>query len=291
MNNQFNNPSLFDDPTESSVTLPDRSEFLNPDGVSVKGCHTIYAPAGQAGEYAPLAANPYKGCGHRCSYCYVPDIIKMPRGEFYQGAVPKPGYLQNLRRDAEKYQQYGVTEQVLLSFTSDPYHPGDNTLTRSVIKILQEHGLAVCTLTKGGTRSLRDLDLFRPNRDAFASTLTSLDPAFSKRWEPGAALPDDRIAALKSFHACQIFTWVSLEPTIDVNASMEIVRETHGFVDLYKIGRINYHNLTKTTDWRDYTLRMIELCQSLGVKHYIKHDLQPYLPAGYDNPKRVVQHF
>lgn len=283
-----NNPSLFpstpDSPTDNNLGL------LNPDGVSVKGCHTIYAPAGQAGEYAPLAANPYRGCGHRCSYCYVPDIIKMPRGEFYQGAVAKPGFLQNLRRDAEKYMYAGVHEQVLLSFTSDPYHPGDNELTRSVIKILQDYGLAVCTLTKGGTRSLRDLDLFRPNRDAFASTLTSLDPAFSKHWEPGAALPENRIEALKTFHSHGIFTWVSLEPTIDVESSLQIVQETHEFVDLYKIGRINYHNLTKTTDWRDYTLRMIDLCQRLGVKHYIKHDLQPYLPAGYDNPKRIQQH-
>ena len=31
---------------------------LNADGISVKGCSFIYAPAGQAGEYAPLAANP-----------------------------------------------------------------------------------------------------------------------------------------------------------------------------------------------------------------------------------------
>jgi hypothetical protein len=35
---------------------------LNPDGVSVKGCAYIYAPRGQAGGYAPLAANPYRGC-------------------------------------------------------------------------------------------------------------------------------------------------------------------------------------------------------------------------------------
>jgi hypothetical protein len=35
---------------------------------------------------------------------------------------------------------------------------------------------------------------------------------------------------------------------------------------------------------------MIELCQKLGVKHYIEKDLQPYLPAGYYNPLRVPQH-
>jgi DNA repair photolyase len=41
------------------------------------GCSYIYAPAGQAGEYAPLAANPYRGCGHKCSYCYVPLVLRM----------------------------------------------------------------------------------------------------------------------------------------------------------------------------------------------------------------------
>jgi hypothetical protein len=41
----------------SKTTLP----TLNPDGTSVKGCNYIYAPRGQAGEYAPLAANLYRG--------------------------------------------------------------------------------------------------------------------------------------------------------------------------------------------------------------------------------------
>ena len=52
---------------------------LNLDGVSVRGCRFIYAPKGQALEYAPLAANPYRGCGHKCAYCYVPTVIKMDR--------------------------------------------------------------------------------------------------------------------------------------------------------------------------------------------------------------------
>ena len=48
--------------------------------------------------------------------------------------------------------------------------------------------------------------------------------------------------------------------------------------------------LTKTTDWKDYTLRMIDVCAKYGVHHYFKRDLQPYLPARYDNPMRVQQH-
>jgi DNA repair photolyase len=69
-------------------------------------------------------------------------------------------------------------------------------------------------------------------RDAFAATLTSLDDRFSKKWESKAALPGDRIAALKAFHERGVFTWVSIKPTLDIEASIETVRETHGFVDL-----------------------------------------------------------
>ena len=60
---------------------------LNPDGVSIKGCTFVYAPKGQAGEYAPLATNPYRGCGHKCAYCYVPNVLRMDRKEFDAGAV------------------------------------------------------------------------------------------------------------------------------------------------------------------------------------------------------------
>lgn len=263
---------------------------LNADGLSIKGCSIIYAPAGQAGEYAALATNPYRGCGNSCAYCYVPLVTKQPREEFNAGAVERADFLTKLTKDARRYRAAGITEQVMLAFTTDPYHPSDTALTRSTLEVLQAHGLGICTLTKGGTRALRDLDLFRPDRDAFASTLTSLDDRFSKKWEPQAALPGDRVAALRAFHDAGIFTWVSLEPTLDVESSLQIVRETHRFVDLYKIGRANYLPMTRTTDWQDYTHRIIALCGELGARHYVKRDLQPFLPPGYPNPQRVPQH-
>lgn len=262
----------------------------NDDGISIKGCSLIYAPRGQAGEYAALACNPYRGCGHKCRYCYVPQVLKMDRRDFDAGATDRPGFLLALTKEAQKYQAAGITEQVMLSFTTDPYHPGDTSLTRQVLMALQVHGMGTCILTKGGKRALRDLDLFRPERDAFASTLTSLDDAFSQKWESGAAPASERVATLARFHQAGIFTWVSLEPTLDVDASLAIVRATHPFVDLYKVGRANYLPMTQTTDWRTYTRRMIDLLGSLGKSHYIKRDLQPCLPTGYHNPLRSIQY-
>lgn len=268
-----------------------REPVLNPDGISLKGCTYIYAPKGQAGEYAPLATNPYRGCGHGCAYCYVPLVTKQPRSDFDEGATLRKSYMKNLGRDAMLYQQAGITEQVMFSFTSDPYHLDDTRPTRDAIDILIAHGMGFCTLTKGGTRALRDLSAFRPDRDAFASTLTTLDDGFSLKWERNAALPGDRIEALRKFHDAGIFTWVSLEPTLDVESSLAIVEATHDFVDLYKVGRANYlKEITRTTDWKDYTLRMLDVLQGVGARHYIKKDLQPFLPDNYPNPLRVEQH-
>jgi hypothetical protein len=48
--------------------------------------------------------------------------------------------------------------------------------------------------------------------------------------------------------------------------------------------------MTKTTDWRDYTLRMLDTLDRVNAQHYIKKDLQPFLPRGYRNLLRVPQH-
>lgn len=266
-----------------------------PDQPIVKGQDVIYRPGANAGEYAPLATNPWKGCGHGCKYCYVPLATHIDRGLFNEGAVYRAGYTGRLIKDVERHKRAGIpggpAEQIFVTFASDPYHPGpSNEITRGIIEILQEGGMAVCTLSKGGHRALPFIDMYRPDRDAYAATLTTLDAAFSKKWEPNATLPWERIDTLRQFYERGIFTWVSLEPTLDVEASLAIVRATHEFVDLYKIGKANYlKEITRTTDWRDYTLRMIDLCRALGVKHYIKRDLQEFLPPGYFNPLRVEQ--
>lgn len=262
------------------------------ESAGLKGCDVIYAPKGQAGEYAPLACNPFDGCGHKCRYCYVPLVRHITREQFDAGAVPRRDFLGRLRKDAVKYRAAGITEQVMLSFTTDPYHPTDNSLTRQVLEVLQEHGLAICTLTKGGARALRDLDLFRPERDAFASTLTeAVDGEVWRKWEPGAAAPSERIATLQRFHDAGIFTWVSLEPTLSTEASLAVVEATAPWVDLYKVGKANYlGEFGKAIDWRDYTTKMRLLLERLNKRHYFKRDLQPFLPAGYHNPLRVPQH-
>ena len=80
----------------------------------------IYAPKGQAGEYVRFATNPYR-VADICAYCYVPKVLRMDREEFTLVANVRPGYIANLRKDALNTKLAGIKEQVMFSFTTDPY--------------------------------------------------------------------------------------------------------------------------------------------------------------------------
>lgn len=242
----------------------------------------IYNPKGQAQEYGKWASNPYRGCGHKCAYCYVPAVLRMKREYFDAGAVLRDGFMKAFERDAKKMQERGEFVNIFFCFTTDMYNPYVNEPTRKILELTHQYGHSFTILTKGGKRALRDIDLYGAD-DHFASTLTSLDDAFSLKWERGAALALDRLNTLRDFHNAGVFTWVSLEPTLSAIESIKIVEYTHPFVDFYKIGRANYLPMTKSTDWRGYTLDMLETITKLGVKAYFKKDLQEYLPDGYVN--------
>lgn len=242
----------------------------------------IYEPKGRAREYSPLAVNHYAGCTHGCQYCYVPTIppykfATEARAAFHAEGKPRANVIRDLSREVR--QNPGSGQRVLLSFTTDPYQPADteHRLTRQVIETLHAGGYAVQVLTKGGLRSLVDLDLFG-ERDAYAATMTLLSDKSSLEWEPGAALPSERIQALQAFHAAGIQTWVSLEPVLNPAAALEIIRQTHTFVDLFKIGKINHHSLEHKINWREFGLQAAELCESFNVSYYLKDDLRAFFP-------------
>lgn len=246
----------------------------------------IYEPSGKAAEYAKYAYNVYTGCDHACTYCYAPAVLHMTREAFYQPQPRKGDFWANLRKDSFELAQRGVREQVLLSFTCDPYQQIDVELqhTRRVIEILHEAGLPVCVLTKGGSRALRDLDLFTP-ADSFASTLTGANEDLWDEWhtevcEPGAASPFGRAATLKKFHDAGIPTWVSLEPVFDPEWTLNAIQVTHKFVDLYKVGMLNYHPRAKEIDWHDFGHRAEALLQALGKPYLIKEDLRKRMEVG-----------
>ena len=235
----------------------------------------IYQPSGRAKEYCEQAANLYRGCSHGCKYCYAPSALRMDRDKFHSQAEPRKDVVAKLKKDAESGKYKGP---VLLCFTTDPYQQANDEhgITGQAIKILKDNNIPVEILTKGGNRALDDLDLL-DSSDKIGSTLTFVREDDSLEWEPFAAPPIERFNMLKQAHKKGIKTWASLEPVIDTEQTLSIIEQTMDYVDLFKVGKLNYNPIAKTIDWHRFAHEVVRLLKFYNLNYYIKNDLRRYL--------------
>ena len=239
----------------------------------------IYVPRGRAKEYSDLALNIYSSCNFSCQYCYCPNCLQVDRKEFYTRNKLRDKLLEKLEKDCKEYSQSGFKgERVLLSFIGDPYQDidFDLQLTRKALGLFKLYEIPFQILTKGGHKAERDFDLYKPG-DAFATTLTFMDPVKSLYYEPHAALPEDRIETICKAHALGIETWVSFEPVLNDQEVYKLLDATHEFVDLYKVGKVSRFNPDVEIDWDRFAYEIVNRLERLGKKYYIKDDLKKHL--------------
>jgi len=236
----------------------------------------IYEPEGRAREYATLALNPWIGCEHGCAYCYGPATSRTSRRDFRIPRLRKD-ILANVEHDAKVLA--GSAEPVLLSFLTDPYQPCDvtNGFTRHIIRILHRADIPVSILTKGGIRAVRDFDLLT-KKDWFGVSLTLWDSLDSKFYEPGAALPADRIATLANAKRHGIRTWASLEPIISPEQTVAIITYAAQYIDRFFVGKLNH--VKNTTNWIKAARDILNALEANKCDYYFKTDLMKYLPPG-----------
>ncbi len=114
-----------------------------------------------------------------------------------------------------------------------------------------EHDVPVAILTKGGRRCLRDLDLFKEFKEIkVGATMILNKDEDIKTWEPNAPHVSERIMALEELNNNGIATWASIEPVIDPEQALEIIKSTHLFVGGYKVSKLNYHDEAEKVDWK-----------------------------------------
>lgn len=242
---------------------------------------TIYEPAGKAREYSLLALNIYMTCTHHCKYCYAPNCMFKTEEEYFKKPLPRKEIAKNL--EAELIKNGSPKKQVLLSFIGDVYSEtqDENKATRDCLEILLKYDVPVAILTKGGKRCLKDLDVFKEfkNKIQIGATLTFDNDKDSLEWESGAALPQERLETLKILHENGIRTFASFEPVIIPSQSLNLMKKGLGFIDVYKIGKINnYKNLDKAIDWNDFLNKAVDMLRKEKKEFYIKYDLRKSAP-------------
>lgn len=219
----------------------------------------IYAPKGKAKEYGDYAINIYKGCPHRCYYCFAPNVLHRERELFHSNITPRENIVEET---AKQIVRENITGKLIhLCFTCDPYPTGyDSTPTREIIKILKDSGNNVQILTKGD--GSRDFDLLDKN-DWYGITLdgTAIDDTYR-----------NRLNSLAEAHSKGIRTWVSFEPVTDERQFFIDLHLVSRIADKVKIGKLNYY--PSDIDWGKFGRKAEALCKALNIDYYIKDSLR-----------------
>lgn len=180
-------------PSTTTEPVPWQS-VLSPDKIDdddwIKNLKTIHKTVGEGTGFNLTL---FPGCSHRCRYGWC-------KQQWYKSVDERATTttIPNISHDIELLQRHHYRVPILIPNVGDPYDLArdDNSFTRSVLKLFRQYDQPFRILTKGGMKAAADFDLYGPN-DCFGSTLTCDNDLDSRQNELGAALPGDRIAAIR----------------------------------------------------------------------------------------------
>jgi len=165
--------------------------------------------------------NPYMGCVHRCTYCYVRAYERRadrPSDERYgQSVRVKINVADVLRQELARKSWRG--EDISVGAATDPYQPaeGHYRLTRKCLEVLAAARNPFSIITRGPL-IIRDVDVLQEaSRRAnvhVTFSVPTLDPTIWRRTEPGTAPPRQRIRALRALVDAGINAGVGIAPVL-----------------------------------------------------------------------------
>src|SRR6218665_2722625 len=144
--------------------------------------------------------NAYRGCEHGCSYCFARPthaFLGHSAGiEFERDIYVKVNAVEALRAEigAKGYK----VKPIAMGTNTDPYQPAErkHKLTRGILEVLLETRHPGPITTKSAL-VVRDLDLLKPLAELHlvkvALSITSMDHILSRKMEPRASTPEQRL--------------------------------------------------------------------------------------------------
>jgi DNA repair photolyase len=165
--------------------------------------------------------NPYMGCVHRCTFCYVRHFERRadrPSDERYGTSIRvKINVAEVLRRELAR--PSWEREHVAIGAATDPYQPAEGRyqLTRACLQELAAASNPFSIITRG-PMIVRDIDVLqdaaRRAEVSVTFSIPTLDDEIWRKTEPSTAHPRQRLRALKRLIDAGIKVGVGMAPII-----------------------------------------------------------------------------
>ncbi len=165
--------------------------------------------------------NPYMGCVHRCTFCYVRAFEKRadrPSGDEYGRSIRvKINVADVLRRELARRSWKG--DHVAIGAATDPYQPAEGRykLTRACLETLRDAGNPFHIITRS-PMIVRDLDVLveAASRAELSVTFSvpTLDEDVWRKTEPGTPPPRQRLRAVRELVDAGLKAGVGMAPLL-----------------------------------------------------------------------------
>lgn len=162
--------------------------------------------------------NIYRGCAHRCSYCYALYSHEyLQGGDFFRDIFIKENIVEALEKKLRS--PYWKRETINLGGVTDSYQPIEKIrkIMPEILKLLIRYRTPASISTKSEL-ILRDLDLFEElSRVAgadIAFSITTMDENIYRKTEPSSSPPEKRFAALREIAKSDIRCGVLFMPIL-----------------------------------------------------------------------------
>jgi len=165
--------------------------------------------------------NPYMGCAHRCTFCYVRAFERRadrPSDDRYGRSIRvKTNVVAVLR--AELARPSWARATVAVGAATDPYQPAEARfrLTRGCIEAFAERSNPFSIITRGPL-VVRDIDVLqsaaRRARVSVSLSVPTLDDAIWRLTEPGTAPPRQRLRAVRMLADAGVLVSVAMAPIL-----------------------------------------------------------------------------
>ena len=165
--------------------------------------------------------NPYMGCVHRCTFCYVRHFehrSDRPSDDRYGTSIRvKTNVADVLRKELARASWQH--EHVAIGAATDPYQPAEGRyrLTRACLEALRDASNPFSIITRG-PMIVRDLDVLTDAARRASVTVTfsipTLDDEVWRKTEPSTAHPRQRLRALETLVDNGIDARVGMAPIL-----------------------------------------------------------------------------
>lgn len=165
--------------------------------------------------------NPYMGCAHRCTFCYVRAFelrAERPADERYGRSIRvKTNVAEVLRAELARPSWRG--ESVSIGAATDPYQPAEGRyrLTRRCLEALRDASNPFSLITRN-PMIVRDLEVLvdasRRAEVAVVFSVPTLDEDVWRRTEPGTPPPRRRLEALSRLVSAGVKAGIGMAPIL-----------------------------------------------------------------------------